>query len=771
MGMQSLTKIPIARIILFFDQRFRFISVEDSRKNQALLSKHCNQNPNLKFWGHSSELDPRAYYALILFYYGVPPHPAILDEEKMHELLSTQKLSVRSAVKILKGILIINAFLTRKHWVHEALNHKLENTHFLDLGSIDRLGIYSKPKASSRVSLLEEYEKKILIVIPVYNALDYVKQCLESVLKYRYGAEVLVVDDCSTEIGMGEYLDTLSGNKLITLIRNEKNLGFTRNANIGFEYAKDRNILLLNSDTIVFPNWIPNMYRDLTSSSNVGSVTALSNAASIYSVPFSSEYDCEPSFSSEMAGWLSEVNEDELPPIEIPTCHGFCVLISNEAISKVGDFDVETFGRGYGEENDFSMRLFHAGFKNLLSLKTLVHHFGSKSFGPTDTSIRSINFKALLVKHPRYLELINLWLADKSLDLVRFFLVSKMLQHKFANPQLNIIHSLGGGVLSSTNYEHGPDIFQINVSPARYRFVNLQIKYLGYTFDTTLIVYLDRNFWDWLGKKLNVSEIIVQHTLGFDQELVDQMQISEIKKVLRIHDFVYICPRIHLQGMDNRDCKSPAEIECNRCLGSNLPEIIQYRMLHKGLVQSADQITAPSVSARDIYKKHFPEKDIEVKHFDVVREKIDITQSDTQGSFKVGIIGIINYAKGYKLIQEISNELKSSDIEIEIYLYGDFASGLDSNLHNVKVFGRYKDNADLVERVMKFPPNIIFFPSKVPETYSYALSEALQFNLPIMHFDTGAISERLLKEVNSIQLDLNLEAVEIAAKLFELSKG
>jgi glycosyltransferase involved in cell wall biosynthesis len=194
-------------------------------------------------------------------------------------------------------------------------------------------------------------------------------------------------------------------------------------------------------------------------------------------------------------------------------------------------------------------------------------------------------------------------------------------------------------------------------------------------------------------------------------------------------------------------------------------------MLHKGLVQSADQITAPSKYAQDIYKKHFPEKNIEVKYFDVVREKIDITQSGTRGSFIVGIIGIVSYAKGYKLIEEISNELKRSALNIEIYLYGDFASGLDNNLHNVKVFGRYKDNADLVEKVMKFPPNIIFFPSKVPETYSYALSEALQFNLPIMHFDTGAISERLLTEVNSIQLDLDLEAIEIAAKLFELSKG
>ena len=45
---------------------------------------------------------------------------------------------------------------------------------------------------------------------------------------------------------------------------------------------------------------------------------------------------------------------------DIPTAHGFCMYIKREAIDDLGLFDEETFGKGYGEENDFSYRCLQA---------------------------------------------------------------------------------------------------------------------------------------------------------------------------------------------------------------------------------------------------------------------------------------------------------------------------------------------------------------------------------------------------------------------------
>src|SRR5690606_40059987 len=42
--------------------------------------------------------------------------------------------------------------------------------------------------------------------------------------------------------------------------------------------------------------------------------------------------------------------------MDIPRAVGFCMYIRRECLDQIGLFDEERFGRGYGEENDFSMR-------------------------------------------------------------------------------------------------------------------------------------------------------------------------------------------------------------------------------------------------------------------------------------------------------------------------------------------------------------------------------------------------------------------------------
>ena len=61
---------------------------------------------------------------------------------------------------------------------------------------------------------------------------------------------------------------------------------------------------------------------------------------------------------------------------DIPTAHGFCMYIKREAIDDLGLFDEETFGKGYGEENDFSYRCLQAGYRHLLCDNTYILHKG-----------------------------------------------------------------------------------------------------------------------------------------------------------------------------------------------------------------------------------------------------------------------------------------------------------------------------------------------------------------------------------------------------------
>ena len=42
-------------------------------------------------------------------------------------------------------------------------------------------------------------------------------------------------------------------------MKNEKNKGFSNNINLGMSQSEDKDVILLNSDTIVTKNWVEKM--------------------------------------------------------------------------------------------------------------------------------------------------------------------------------------------------------------------------------------------------------------------------------------------------------------------------------------------------------------------------------------------------------------------------------------------------------------------------------------------------------------------------------
>jgi GT2 family glycosyltransferase len=91
------------------------------------------------------------------------------------------------------------------------------------------------------------------------------------------------------------------------------------------------------------------------------------------------------------------------------------MAISKQAIERVGLFDQATFGRGYGEENDFCMRAVEAGLRNVLCDDAYVVHHGGGSFAPLGLEPNEGSMQRLLQKHPRYLELVGGFIRDDPL--------------------------------------------------------------------------------------------------------------------------------------------------------------------------------------------------------------------------------------------------------------------------------------------------------------------------------------------------------------------
>ncbi len=232
-------------------------------------------------------------------------------------------------------------------------------------------------------------DKRIDIIVCVYNALEDVKLCLNSVIDNMLkNHHLIIVNDCS-DSDTSSYLREFSAKcSNVTLIENKNNLGYTQTANIGLKASNSDFKILLNSDTIVSPNWALKMLDVAQSTSEIGIVGALSNAAGKQTIPSikrkansnNSVINILPSkYTPEDIDLMCEKwSLAEVVPF-VPLIHGFCFGIKSEVIDKIGYFDAVNFERYYGEENDYAFRAGEAGFIMAVATNTFVYHRKSMS--------------------------------------------------------------------------------------------------------------------------------------------------------------------------------------------------------------------------------------------------------------------------------------------------------------------------------------------------------------------------------------------------------
>jgi len=173
------------------------------------------------------------------------------------------------------------------------------------------------------------------------------------------------------------------------------------------------NVVLLNSDTEVTPGWLEGLQRCLASDPSIATATPWTNNGEIASLPEFCQANPVPPDAAAAAGVIACAGAAIYP--DLPTAVGFCVAVSRAAIDRLGLFDETLFGRGYGEENDFSMRAQQAGMRNVLCDDVYVVHLGGRSFGPAGLRPDESSMKRLLSRHPGYLGLVEEFIAGDPL--------------------------------------------------------------------------------------------------------------------------------------------------------------------------------------------------------------------------------------------------------------------------------------------------------------------------------------------------------------------
>ncbi|WEK53352.1 MAG: glycosyltransferase family 2 protein [Candidatus Cohnella colombiensis] len=242
------------------------------------------------------------------------------------------------------------------------------------------------------------------IVIPTYNQLSLLRQCIHSILwSTTVPFEIIVVDNASTD-GTAAYLQSLGGQVRYRVL--ETNRGFAGAINVGMMMAKGRTILLLNNDTIMCENLLSNMLICLTSDDSIGMVGPITNNIS------GSQRISVPYHSISRMPVFARKNNNSNPARwrDTDLLIGFCLLFRRDLFEEVGYLD-EGFEIGNYEDNDYCARVQALGKRLVVAEDAFIHHIGSvsiKAVGRRMVQVNEQNQRFFSHKWPN----LKLWLNE-----------------------------------------------------------------------------------------------------------------------------------------------------------------------------------------------------------------------------------------------------------------------------------------------------------------------------------------------------------------------
>lgn len=643
----------------------------------------------------------------------------------------------------------------------------------------DSVGTRTPPRRAIR-------RRPVDVVIPAYRGAVETLACIGSVLAtLGRGNRVVVVDDASPDAELVDALDRLAARGRIRLIRNPDNRGFPASANAGMRAAEGRDVLLLNSDTLLPPGALERLRDAAYAAPDIGTVTPLSNDATILNYPDLAGDNAVPDATetARLDALAAKVNADCL--IDIPTAVGFCMYIRRDCLEETGVFREDVFAQGYGEENDFSLRARHLGWRHVAAASVFVAHRGGGSFGVERAHLIARNMAVLNRLHPGYDALIAAHVradplaeARRRLDLARW-----RAARKRRAATIFITHEAGGGVeqhlRARCDAARAAGRRPVVLRPAQLadgtpavriaEGTETQFPNLRFAIPAELPV-LARLL---AGERPERLEL--HHLFGHERAVLRLIGMLGAPYDVFIHDAASFCPRVSLIGPERRYCGEPADIaSCNACVadagrndGSDL-SVAELRRASADLLGAAARVIAPVADIANRIRRHFPgiEPAIVPHEDDAALADPPPSAAPPDGRCRVVVIGAIGIEKGYDVLLACARDAQARGLPLDFVVVGhsiDDARLMDTG--QVFVTGEYRaEDATALIRAQR--ASLALLPSICPETWCFTLTEAWRAGLAAVVFDIGAPAERIRRTGRGTVLPLGLSPPAINNALF-----
>lgn len=224
---------------------------------------------------------------------------------------------------------------------------------------------------------------RVLLAVTFYNGRAFARRTMESIAQIEdddFDLDVLVLDDASPEPGFSEFLSDVAMEFGAEYYRSPRNLGIPRNVNLGLATSQRLGydyVIISNSDVIYARSSVRTLLDVARARPDAASVTAWSTNVSPYSLPNGTELFPETQESADRVGEALAA-EFGVETLDIPAGISFAMLVPVGVLATVGLMD-PIFGRGYGEESDWSARASSAGYRHVLAQGSFVFHAGRGS--------------------------------------------------------------------------------------------------------------------------------------------------------------------------------------------------------------------------------------------------------------------------------------------------------------------------------------------------------------------------------------------------------
>ncbi len=258
----------------------------------------------------------------------------------------------------------------------------------------------------------------VTVIIPVFGDFAATRACIDSLLlalkTEQRSTRVLVVNDASPEPEMAGYLATLP----VDLLSLPRNVGFVGAVNAALDACLTGDVVLLNADTIVPSGVIGRLADAAHASTDIGTVTPLSNNGELTSLPLAFRENPLPTAAGleRIDQIVQSVNAGAL--IDLPSGIGFCLYVTRRCLDAVGRLS-NLYERGYGEDVHLCLAAREAGFRNVCALSIFVGHVGTRSFGSTKRRLVMRNAKRVAERFPDHEAEVAAFVATDPLQPVR----------------------------------------------------------------------------------------------------------------------------------------------------------------------------------------------------------------------------------------------------------------------------------------------------------------------------------------------------------------